>query len=115
MSVTPATYLRKPFEVQAVQVTVANIVDVAHWCKGELTNGQKKNKTVTCIQVKVTNPISDKQTRAFVGDWVLKTKSGWKVYTNTAFVGCFEEKLRVTAAELLDQEPLFQVARDINN
>lgn len=106
MSVTPATYLRKPFEVQAVQVTVENIVDVAHWCKGEITNGQKKNKTVTCIQVQVTNPISDKQTRAFVGDWVLKTKSGWKVYTNTAFHGCFEQRLPVTVEDIM-QEPLF--------
>jgi len=104
MSISPETYLRKPFEVRAVQVTVENIVDIAHWCKGELVNGEKNNKTVTCIQVKVSNPISDKQTRAFVGDWVLRTKSGWKVYTNKAFRTCFERpetKLGVTAEELL--------------
>lgn len=91
MSITPKIFQRKPFDVEAVQITVENIVDVAYWCKGELVQAEKNNKSVTCIQVNVSRPLSDKQTRGFVGDWVLKTKSGWKVYTNKAFRACFEE------------------------
>ena len=79
-------FARKPFEVEAVQVTTDNLEEVATWCKGELTTeGDTK-----FIKVDVANFINERQTKAFVGDWVLYASNGYKVYTNKAFKKNFE-------------------------
>lgn len=82
-------YQRKAFEVEAVQVSEENIPDVAEWCDGEVIVDDK-NPHRTHVKVKVKRPLNDKQTRAYFGDWVLLSESGYKVYTNRAFVNSFE-------------------------
>lgn len=79
---------RKPFEVDAVQVTAENMEEVAVWCEGFVA----ENHLDHYIQVKVHKPQSPRQTTAFVGDWVLKTKTGNRVYTEKAYKESFEEK-----------------------
>lgn len=74
-------YLRKPFEVEAVQVTAENIDEVAQWCKGEVKE-QNGNKY---IKVEVARTLNEKQTMAFIGDWILFAGTGYKVYTAKAF------------------------------
>lgn len=89
MTVQTQKFVRKTFEIEAVQVTEDNLNEVATWCNGEVKtalNGQGK----TFIEVNVKNPMTDRQKQAFVGDWVLYNKSGYKVYTNRAFTGTFE-------------------------
>lgn len=89
MTVQTQEFVRKTFKIQAVQVTEDNINEVAKWCSGEVKtalNGQGK----TFIEVNVKKPMSDRQKQAFVGDWVLYNKSGYKVYTDRAFNACFE-------------------------
>lgn len=79
-------YTRKPFEVIGVQVTELNMDQIADW-----TNGSCRVKdNARYVKVDVTRPLSDRQTRAYVGDWVLKTDTGFKVYTNGAFHKTFE-------------------------
>lgn len=75
-------YERNPFPVQAVQVDEQNVQDVADWCAGSV-NGPKGAQYV---KVNVFKPMNDRQTQAFVGDWVLYAESGgFKVYPDKAF------------------------------
>lgn len=77
-------YNRKSFPVDAIQVTSENMTEVAEWCKGTI------NDEGVYISVDVKNPLTTKQTQAFVGDWVLKAPKGFKVYTDRAFSKNFE-------------------------
>lgn len=88
MSVVPELYVRKPFEVEAVQVTEDNIGDVADWCDGEL---RSTAENISFVKVKVHRPLTTRQTRAFVGDWILYAGRGFKVYTTKAFEASFEK------------------------
>lgn len=84
-------YIRKPFPVEAIQVTNDNMNDVAVWCKGNLEwtpaqsapagdNGRRR-----FIRVPVFSAKSEQQTMAFDGYWVLKAGNSFKVYGNATF------------------------------
>jgi hypothetical protein len=83
------TYVRKPLEVQAIQVTEENMFDVAKWCGGRIQISVEDEKT-KFVGVSVLNPLSIRQTEAYVGDWVLKSDTGYKVYTTKAFKQGFD-------------------------
>lgn len=97
MSLQTQKYTRKPFPIEAVQVTTENMRDVAEWCKGEVITTDSKiaealQKTPeTYIKVKASNPMNDRQTQAFPGDWVLYANKGYKVYTDKSFKRSFDE------------------------
>lgn len=82
-------YVRRPFEVQAVQVTEENLQTVADWCEGELRETADGKQF---IKVKVYRPVSSRQSRAFVGDWVLYSGKAYKVYNTKAFEQSFVPK-----------------------
>lgn len=89
-------FARKPFYVDAVRVSEANLADVATWCEGtpeETDDGQ------AYIKVKVHRPLTERQTQAFVGDWVLFAGTGFKVYTPKAFDKSFEKVKTLTKAQ----------------
>ena len=80
---------RRSFGVKYVKVTADNIQEVAEWCNGEL--GDDGNGPY--VQVKDKNAISKSQSKAFVGDLVLKmSESGtsFKAFTEKAFEKSFE-------------------------
>jgi hypothetical protein len=88
-------YVRKPLYVDAVRVTQDNFDEIANWCQGDVrTNGSEPEEGdfpgARYIHVRVHNPRSPRQTKAFVGDWILYTNRGYKVYTQKAFQGSFE-------------------------
>jgi hypothetical protein len=74
-------YVRKPLYVDAVQVTEKNFKDLAKWCQGEI----RSDGTNEYLHVRVHTPKNARQTQAFVGDWLLYTDMGYKVYSNKAF------------------------------
>ena len=81
-----AKFVRKPFEVEAVQVTAENIEEVAAWCFGTVEHsGDNTLKDDRYISVRVQHPISARQTKAFIGDWVLYSGKGFKCYNPNAF------------------------------
>jgi len=82
-------YVRRPFEVTAVQVTEDNLAEVADWCEGEVRETAEGTKFV---KVRVYRPMNSRQTRAFVGDWVLYSGRAYKVYTVRAFEQSFMAK-----------------------
>ncbi|QPL14718.1 hypothetical protein SEA_SCHWARTZ33_73 [Gordonia phage Schwartz33] len=99
-------FQRKPFQVQAVQITEENFEKVAAWCGGSIVTVQETRhqallpgKPKRYIQVNVTRPLSKRQTEAYVGDWILFASKGYKVYANRPFLKNFEsipEELFVT-------------------
>lgn len=74
-------YVRKAVYVDAVQVTDENFHELAEWCRGEIQNDGSKQY----IFVQVHTPRNPRQSMAFVGDWILSTENGYKVYTNYSF------------------------------
>jgi hypothetical protein len=92
MSLIIEEYTRKPFNIEAVQVTRENMEEVAKWCGG-VVQLDAKNKRY--IKVDVNLPLTEKQTKAYLDDWVLKSdnrgKGRFKVYTHKAFVHCFDK------------------------
>ena len=90
--INPIKYKRKSFEVEAVQVTAQNLQEAAKWCGGEV-RFENNNLDIDSayIKVKVRRPLNEKQTRAAVGDWILLSESGYKVYTSRAFESSFVE------------------------
>lgn len=85
-------YMRKPFLVDAVQVTIENLEEVAKWCDGVIREasprpGQPRQKYV---KVRVLRPLNEKQTMAFPGDFVLHAGAGFKIYTAKAFMQTFD-------------------------
>lgn len=81
-------YIRKPLYVDAVRITTANFEEIATWCQGEIQENGPSGKK--CIKVRVHNPKNVRQTQAVVGDWLLYTERGYKVYTNKAFHASFD-------------------------
>lgn len=80
-------YQRKPVIVDAVQVSQRNFNEVAEWCMGDIqTDG-----TQQYIRVRVHTPRSARQSMAFVGDWILYTEQGYKIYSNRSFHNTFDE------------------------
>lgn len=93
MSVAVEVWQRKPFFVEAVQVTEENIEAIAEWCNGRLTpiKNEGAGNTVCFIKVNVKNPMTARQTKAFVNDWVLRSGDSFKVYKHESFLKVFDK------------------------
>lgn len=88
-------FMRKPFYIDAVRVSELNIKDVAEWCGGEIQTTDEG----TFIEVKVYRPLTPRQSQAFIGDWVLSSGNGFKIYTPKAFDKSFEKVKTLTKAQ----------------
>jgi len=108
-------YIRKPLYVDAVRITNANFEEIAAWCQGEIGQDERGKK---CIKVRVHNPKNVRQTQAGVGDWLLYTERGYKVYTNKAFHASFDQVEGVqtppTAIEQVNIQSVGPVAEEPN-
>lgn len=117
--ITPETYLRRTFEIEAVRITEENFHEVARWCLAEektQTRPARKGESgytreVPYLKVDVLRPLNDKQTMAFVGDWVLKTGTSFKIYSDIAFHKNFEKKESYDDILLPESEAEFMVLR----
>lgn len=104
-------FARKTFYVDAVRVTAENMSEVAEWCGGEILtdeiDGSELNENekelaespAQYVKVKVHRPMNDRQTRAYIGDWVLWAGSGFKAYTPKAFDKSFEKVRTLTKSQ----------------
>lgn len=92
MAIETKRYVRKPLYVDAVKVTKENFDDLLVWCQGDLGTVEGHPET-QFIRIRVHNPQSPRQTRAFVGDWILYTERGYKIYTEKAFTENFDVAL----------------------
>lgn len=95
--ITPIKYTRRTYEVEVVEVTTDNMSDAAVWCDGKIKGTEEHGQY---IKVPVRSPQSERQTRAYKGDFILKHPAGFKVYTPKAFNNTFvqvEEATNVAA------------------
>lgn len=84
-------YIRKPLFVNATRITEENFDSAVTWCEGVVeteTAGPRVGKKFIKVSVHGI-PKSQRQTKAFVGDWILHTERGFKVYTDNAFRSSF--------------------------
>lgn len=105
MTLALEKYVRKPFYVEAVQVTEENISEVAAWCGGNIFSDNLESpdgRLAKYVQVRVRKPLNERQTKAYVNDWILFAGGGYKVYTPKAFLGCFEA-VTGTTKDAMDQ------------
>jgi hypothetical protein len=72
-----------------VRITSDNFDEIAVWCQGEIQQDEATGKKF--IKVRVQYPMNPRQTQAFVGDWLLYTDRGYKVYTTKAFTSAFDK------------------------
>lgn len=101
MSICTTQFVRKPLFVDAIQVTLENFNAVAEWCQGDIS---KEDGEDNHIRVRVHNPRSVRQTKAFVGDWILYAERGYKVYTEKAFENSFDSINESNADQLSTDE-----------
>jgi hypothetical protein len=129
MGVNTQRYIRKPLYVDAVRVSAQNFDEIVTWCQGEVQTDEQPGSGTTkkFIKVRVHNPKNPRQTKAFIGDWILYTERGYKVYTNKAFRAAFdlvemiesnpnqtelaEEPERATAEQIREKLPQAQDRR----
>lgn len=71
-------YTRVPFTVDAAQVTKDNMEALAVLAGGACVNG-------SYIKLDIKTAHSERQTKAYVGDWILRMGESYKAYTKTAF------------------------------
>lgn len=85
-------FIRKPFPVEGVRVTPENMEEVRAWCNGVIKTSPASGSRPEAkyIEVAVVRPANPKQCMAFVGNWVLRVGSSFKVYTDTGFRTSFE-------------------------
>lgn len=100
------TFVRKSFPIQAVRVTEENMVEVAAWCGGAIKSETQGKRTVTYVEVPVHRPMSERQKKAFVGDWVSFIGRSFKSYTQRAFDECFESPSEDQLTHFGDGNPL---------
>lgn len=89
-------FTRKPFTVEGVRVTEQNMRDVATWSGGTIKTMDRRKY----IHIDVQKAASERQTQAFVGDWVLLTGTSFKVYNNRAFTQSFDQTVGSTLRDL---------------
>lgn len=85
-------YVRKSFGVEAVQVTEENITEVAEWCDADIQTESKDDGQTAYLRKNIVGATKERQRRAYLGDWVLRSKVGFKFYNNKAFASSFEMK-----------------------
>lgn len=100
-------YIRKPLYVDAIRVTEENFNDVLSWCEGTVeteSGGPREGKPFIKVNVHGV-PKSQRQTKAFYGDWLLHTERGFKVYTDNAFRASFNSVVEETKDKVPNDVP----------
>lgn len=86
-------FIRKPFDVNAVQVTPDNAAEIAEWCKGQLGQADYKlmGQTVKLVAVQVpgNGPKKGKMVDALIGSWVVEHNNNFRVYRDQQFQETF--------------------------
>lgn len=79
-------YTPKQVPVMATQITSDNMGEVAEWCSGEIrTEAVSETTTQNYIKVPAYRAMNERQTKGYLGDWILKRGETIKVYTDNAF------------------------------
>lgn len=85
-------FVRKPIFVEGLRVTAKNFDRIKVWAGGEerLDEDKASGTTKKYIRIDTQHAKNERQRKAFIGDWVLKTDKGLKIYSNYAFHKSFD-------------------------
>lgn len=78
---------RKTFDVEYVEVTEENMEEISQWSDNPI-GGEGTDRF---IQITDKNAMNARQTKAFIGDLILKSGSSFKAYSKKAFAKAFED------------------------
>jgi hypothetical protein len=83
------TYRRKIIAVEAIQVTEETLYEIAKWCGGDVrTDYETKEKF---IKISVLHPLKPEHSKAYAGNWILKSAAGYKIFNDKAFLSSWEK------------------------
>jgi len=114
MTIKIKKYTAKPVEVEAIQITKSNMAEVAKWCKGSVctevipaeksaTGEEFTEKYVRPKMYRPKNrthtPRDDEMTKGYVGKWIIKRGTNYKVYTDQAFANNYTDGQALPLAE----------------
>ncbi len=77
---------RKTFDVEFVEVTQENLLEVGDWCGGQIVLDDGSSH----IKLATPNVVNNRQSNAYVGDFVLKSPTGFRSFSAKAFKNTFE-------------------------
>lgn len=98
MGITTTQFIKKPLYVEAVRITRDNFSEVVKWCKGQVRTehaNHPQSPGKKYIKIEAHNPINTRQTKAYIGDWILRTERGFKVYSHKNFIESFDEVVQL--------------------
>jgi hypothetical protein len=112
-------YDRKPFTVEAVQVTPQNAEAVAEWCGGkvETVATPMMGTKMDLPAVVVPGKGSAKDETAQVGSWVVKRKETYRMYKRQAFESSFQlhKELDDSPLPVVQDYPVPTVDSELSN
>lgn len=79
-------FVRVPLHVDVIKVTEENMELVSRFVRGSIRTDSRNKRY---INVKVKDPRTERQGQAHVGDRILSSAQGYKVYTPKAFAANF--------------------------
>lgn len=90
-------YTRKPFTVNAVQVSLENVEQIAEWCGGTVEQVKTRllgtETMLPCVKIPIQSSDSKGSFfKALLGMWVVERKNTFRVYKPNQFDATFEEK-----------------------
>jgi len=104
------TYRRKIIAVEAIQVTEENLYEIAKWCGGDVrTDYETKEKF---IKISVLHPLKPEHSRAYSGNWILKSAAGYKIFNDKAFLSSWEKVEKESTPEEKLREHLGKMSSD---
>lgn len=93
------TYERKPFSVEAVQVTFENVHEVAAWCKGTVITQKIKmlgvDTDVPAVQFEGQGENRGKTFVASLNFYVVELNGNFRIYKPAAFHSTFEKPVEI--------------------
>jgi hypothetical protein len=97
------TFVRRPFEVNVVQVTPSNAAEVAEWCGGKVGTGTYKlagfDTQLNIVLVPGNGPHKGKFVEARLGYWVVEHLGKFRVYRNHQLHDMFAKKDEVLVTD----------------
>lgn len=97
-------FIRRPFEVNVVQVTPQNCTEIAQWCGGEVTTANYKLAgfvtKMDAVKVPGNGPNKDMMITARIGSYVVEHEGKFRVFRKKQFVEMFSNTHNVLHEQL---------------
>lgn len=103
------TFTRKPFDVNAVQVTPTNAEEVAAWCGGKIGTSNYRlagfTTKLNIVLVPGNGPNKGQMVEARIGSWVVEHLGNFRVYRKNQFRDTFVSKNEQAYLKFNDLKP----------